>query len=198
MQLLQPTRPLSSTRSLRSTRPFWTMRPTRPLWIVANEANEAYLSKLMCLMMVLSLTCFFTLSQNILQSLQKWSYFLELWYPAISLEDGTCAPSEARMAPVMLRMFSWARTPSKSVFGVNFRINWWMRLGMTLRWKSFKVSRMAIEIWHWTTMHQPNLAARCSDAVGWIRQSTERRIYPICWDICDHSPLVWRRRTSHS
>jgi hypothetical protein len=35
----------------------------------------------------------------------------------------------------------------------------------------------------------PNLAARCSDAVGWIRQSPERRIYLINW---------WRRCVQQS
>ncbi len=62
------------------------------------------------------------------------------------LDDGTHAPSEVRMAPVASRMFSWASTPSESVFGVYLTINWWMRLGMTLSWKLFEVSRLAIEM----------------------------------------------------
>ena len=32
------------------------------------------------------------------------------------------------------------------MFGVNLTINWWMPLGMTLRWKLFEVSRLAIEM----------------------------------------------------
>ena len=87
-----------------------------------------------------------TPSQNILQSSHKWRDILEFWYPTISLEDGTRAPSEVRITPVALIMFSWASTPSESVFGVNLTINWWMRFCMTLCWKLFAVSRLAIEM----------------------------------------------------
>ncbi len=65
----------------------------------------------------------FTPSQNILQSPQKWRNILEYLHPAISMDDGVCAPSAVRMAPVVLRMFSWASTPLESVFRVSLTIN---------------------------------------------------------------------------